>query len=177
MGERYKLVVFLTVLLGATVAQGAEPRSEIEVKAAFLFQFSRFVDWPVDAFESDASPIVIGILGDEQLAAVFTKIVADKTVSGRPVTVETYTADRDALHCHILFIGSTQRSRLEELAALLRGSHVFSFADSEGFAELGGVGNFVMSGKKVRFQINAGAARRAGLKISSRLLDLAQPFE
>ena len=93
------------------------------------------------------------------------------------MTIETYTADRDARRCHILFIGATQRDRLEELAAGLRGAHVFSFADSEGFAELGGVGNFVISDNRVRFEINAEVAREAGLKISSRLLRLAQRVE
>jgi hypothetical protein len=152
----------------------AETTGEIEVKAAFLFNMVRYVTWPDNAFSSLDSHVVIEVLGDPEFAEVARRMVDGKNVGNRPVEVR-FSPDFDpASKAHVLFVGVSQRGKETELLEAVSDKPVFHIADWEGFAERGGVANFYLDESKVRFAINPGRARAAGLSISSRLLRLAR---
>jgi len=177
----YAVLAAMFLPIAAQPADGAHAeaaaRSEHEVKAAFLFNFAKFIEWPDDVFEKTDSPIVVGILGDESFARVVERTCAEKEVHGRPFSVKRFDkADQIGL-CHALFISGSEKKRLTRVFATLGDSAVLTVGEMPGFAHEGGMINFTMKKNKVHFEINESAARRAGLKISSKLLKLATIVE
>ena len=166
------LSLILRLAVGAGRAQEAQP-SEYQIKAAYLFNFAKFVEWPPRAFTEATSPIVIGILGETRLNADLERTIRDKTVNNRPLAIKECRSPADATNCHILFISTSEKKRLPEILEGLRGASVLTVGETDRFTETGGMINFVQESNKIRFQINDGAARSVGLKISSKLLSLA----
>jgi hypothetical protein len=160
------------VTFGVGRAQEA-PLSEYRLKAAFLFNFAKFVEWPQQAFAEPKSPIVIGVLGDNPFGTDLEETVRNKLIGARPVVVKEFQATDPATNCHILFISNSEKKRLPEILAPLRGHSVLTVGDTERFIEAGGMINLVPEGNKIRFQINDETARSAKLRISSKLLSLA----
>ncbi len=162
---------FALALLVAAAAWGAP--SESDVKAAYLYNFARYVTWPASAFDSPDEPIRICVVGDDAFRGLLEDVVSDKRVGDRPVSAEARASAGDARGCHILFVGAARAGAV----AGLSGQSVFTVSDSEGFASGGGIANFVLVGNKVRFEINTNAVEKAGLQVSSRLLRVAQIVE
>ena len=150
--------------------------AEYEVKAAFLLSFALFVEWPQEALPDTAGQLTIGLLGDDLFGEALTSI-ADKPVKGRRLQVKRSGELRDLDSCHILFISPSERKRLPRILEDLGNGAVLVIGESEGFAEAGGMIGFYLQGKKVRFEINPDAAARAGLEVSSKLLNLARIVE
>jgi hypothetical protein len=120
------------------------------------------------------SPITIGILSDERFQSVLEQTLAGKTAQGRSLLVKRLGASlEDALRCHIVFVGSSERGAIGDLLKVTRGSHVLTVAETEGFAQRGGMVNFLILENKVRFKVNHLSAKSSGLHISARLLQLA----
>jgi hypothetical protein len=154
-------------------AQESQP-TEYQIKAAFLFNFAKFVEWPPTAFAEATSPMVLGILGENPFGDDLERIIRGKTVNNRPLVVRTdFHSPGEATNCHILFISTSEKQRLPEILKGLRGASVLTVGETDRFTETGGMINFVVEGSKIRFQINDAAAKGAGLKISSKLLSLA----
>jgi len=153
-------------------AQEAQP-SEYQVKAAFLFNFAKFVEWPPESFAKETSPLVIGILGDNPFGGDLERTVQNKTINNRPLVIEQLHSSAEATNCQVLFISTSEKKRLPEIFNGLRGASVLTVSETDGFTEAGGMINFVWEGKKIRFEINNDAARKAKLKINSKLLSLA----
>ena len=147
---------------------------EYELKAAFLFNLSKFVEWPASAFAGADDAIVIGILGEDPFEGRLQQTVEGKIVGGRRFRIRYVKADRDAQACHIVFISHSEKDRLAQIAERLRGSPTLSVSDVGPFAELGGVLHFDLDGRRVRLVINPEAAKGAGLKLSAKLLNLAR---
>ena len=169
------LTVFLQVFLLSTLAVSpARAQSEDQVKAAFLFNFARYVEWPASAFGADGAPIRICMIGSGGFSSVVSKAVTGKSVGDRAVEVDTPADLGSTSGCHILYVGDGADSAPSAVAAQVDGASVFTVADREGFAEGGGIANFIRADNKIRFEINPGAAKKAGLKVSSRLLRLAK---
>ncbi len=174
-----KAYAFVTLaclgLISAQVACGEEsPPSEYQLKAAFLFNFAKFAEWPSEAFTNATSPIVIGVLGTNRFVSDLEQTVRNKTINDRLLQVREIRSLTEATNCHILFISRFSSEALPEIFAALRGASVLTVGDeTEGFTEAGGMINLVVEEKKIRFQINNDAARNARLKISSKLLSLA----
>jgi hypothetical protein len=166
------LLVLLALGRGATLAQ-LPSASEYEVKAAFLYNFAKFVDWPPAAFADQRSAMVIGVLGDDPFGVDLDRAVEDKTVNGRPLVVRRFKRLEDLTACHILFISASESGRLAHILDLLRKSSVLTVDESDQFVHLGGIINFTIRENKVHFVINAEAAQQAGLKISSKLFKVA----
>jgi len=163
-------LLFLATLVSA--AETLASRDEYQVKAAFLLNFAKLVEWPAAAQPAEGAPIVVGIMGDEKTARAISKKLGAARVGSHPLQVRSVSGAPDVAGCHIVFVAAGH-----EDAAILEaasGNAALSVGESEGFAERGGVINFVNEGKKLRFEINTQAADRAGLKISSRLLRLAR---
>ena len=166
-------VMVVTAVYGApSVSAESRMPSEYQVKAAFLYNFAKFVEWPDTAFTSKSAPLNICILGKNPFNASLDDI-RDKTVSRRPLSIRMNPGIEKLDQCHILFISASEKNQLSYIIQRLNNASVLTVADMEGFTSAGGMINLVMQDNKVSFDINLKSARLAGLNISSRLLKLA----
>lgn len=156
----------------AGVGAQAPPPPEYEVKAAFLFNFGKFVEWPADAFAVTGEQFIVGVLGEDPFGVILEETVAGKAVQGKKLVVKRFSRVKDAAHCHILFISSSEEGRLTEILSALAHRKVLTVAEMPEFARRGGMIRFRMENNKVRFDINLTAAQRAGLTVRSQLLRL-----
>ncbi|MCX6898309.1 MAG: YfiR family protein [Verrucomicrobia bacterium] len=166
--------VACTLVFGLLETQAAAPAAkEYEVKAAFLFNFAQYVEWPPEMFAAPTAPIIIGVLGDDLFGNVLDQTVRGETVRNRPIAIHRSRQIENLKHCHLLFISKSERGRLAHVFTKLAGTHCLTVGETERFAHNGGIINFRLQGANVRFEINLNAARRSGLTISSKLLRLA----
>ncbi|MGD0362371.1 MAG: YfiR family protein [Bryobacteraceae bacterium] len=156
-------------------AGGAEEASEYQVKAAFLFNFTKFVEWQAAAFAAPDSPIVICILGDDPFGTVLEQTVAGEVVNGRKVAVRRMKQAPPPKSCQVVFAGRPGKEVLKLLPGL--GPGVLTVGEGENFVRGGGMIAFVLENRRVRFDINQAAAENAGIKLSSRLLSVAKSVE
>lgn len=163
----------LVSALLAGVPLAAQP-TDREVKAAFLFNFPSYVEWPARAFSGPGEPLVIGILGDDPFGHVLEELVAGRTVQGHPLELRRLTRLSDAEAVHVVYLGFSDPADIAFAAAMLRDRPVLTVADGERLAEHGAMINLRLRGQKVGFDINLEAADQAGLKLSSQLLKLAR---
>jgi hypothetical protein len=169
--KRSLLGVLLCLLAAAAQAQSA---TEYQVKAAFLFNFARFVEWPADAFPSADAALQICVLGQDPFGRDFEQVIVDKTVNGHRIEIAHPDGVPQARACQILFIAASETTRLRTILLGLKGASVLTVGDTPGFAILGGAINFVLDDGRVRFEVNLKAAELAHLKISARLLTVAK---
>ena len=148
--------------------------SEDEVKAAFLLNFTRFVDWPTTSFSQAGAPFVICVLNDSGFASRASDVIGGRTVGERKVSVSQRSDLTSLDGCHILYLPASQRGMHRDVINALASRSVFTVSDSGGFASMGGVANFKKAGAKLGLQINRKAADRAKLKVSARLLRIAE---
>jgi len=170
------LWLLLLLLTGTCDLLGAENAvsKEYQVKAAFLYNFSKFVEWPAAVMPQGASPIVVGVFGKNPFGAELEKLVRDKTINEHPIKIRQPQTPEDLRSCHMVFVSDEEGKRLPELLAALKGASVLTVGESQKFAELGGIINFVQEDGKLRFEINGDSAVSAGLRISAQLLKLAK---
>ena len=156
----------------APSAQRSPLAREYEIKAAFLYNFAKFIEWPEDAFMASTSPLVFGVLGDDPFGPALDALEG-KTARGRTVVVRRFVGLQGLDECHILFISSSERERLADVLQVLGSSSVLTVGEMEDFVERGGIINLTITRNKVRFEVNLEAGDRAGLQLSSQLLNLA----
>ncbi len=149
------------------------PPSEYQIKAAFLYNFAKFVEWPPRAFAGPQAPIIVGVLGKNTFGDDLERTIRDKTVNNHPLEFKAFHSATEATNCHILFISASEKDHLPKILKSLRGASVLTVSETDRFIETGGMINFVIEDSKIRFQINDDAAKQAGLTISSKLLSLA----
>jgi hypothetical protein len=150
---------------------------EYQIKAVFLFNFTQFVEWPEDAFSSQDSPFVIGIVGRDPFGSYLDETIRGEHLLEHPLVVKRFQSVLDVDHCHMLFINSTDVSQIKRSFEKVLGKPVLTVGDVPDFARLGGMIHFVTEGSKTRFRINLEAAREANVVISSKLLKLADIVE
>lgn len=158
------------MLMGAN-ALGAT-NLEYQVKAAYLYNFLRFVDWPPQAFRGDAPGFNLCLLGREPFGETLSPL-STKTARSRAIRLRHVGLGNELRDCHVLFICQSEASRVTGILAQLRGANVLTVSDLPGFAAHGGVIGFRIDQGKVRLEINLGSARQAGLHVSSKLLEVA----
>lgn len=146
------------------------------VKAAFLYKFGSFVEWPPGTFRSGSSPLVIGVYGDDAVAAELEQITQDRAVEGHPVTVRRVHDSDDLRGLHMLFAGGPRESRIREMLAAVRGP-VLTVADRRTGSPAQAVLFFTEDDARVRFAASLTAAAARGLKLSAKLLAVAQDVE
>jgi hypothetical protein len=163
--------LLLAALLVAQVAGGAQEQVPAALKAAFLYNFAKFTEWPA---ESDlAGPITLCVLDDRGAEEALAALVKGASINGRPVTV-TRTVARDRLRfCHLLYIGAEDAAAVDAIVGELKGMPVLTVSAGERFARHGGIVGLLLEGNKIRFAINPETAQRSGVRLSSRLLSLA----
>jgi len=165
--------------LSIGVAAGiASPRpaqaDEYRVKAAFLYKFGSYIEWPSGSFARADSPVAIGVMGADALADELVQIVAGRNVNGRPVRVRKLRPGDPIAGLHVLFVGRAESGRLAEILAAAKGQALLTVTESEGGLELGSMINFVVVEDKVRFDIAPPPSESSNLKISARLLGVAR---
>jgi hypothetical protein len=171
--RRTFLIAFLLIslgLCGRRMQAQATSIPEYQVKATFLFQFTQFVDWPRDAFSNPQMPLVIGILGEDPFGSFLDEAVRDEKANGHPLVVERYHRLDDIKNCHVLFVSRSEANRMAEVVAALKGRSTLVVGDLNGFADHGGMIQFVTEQNRIRLRINLAAAKAANLTISSKLL-------
>jgi hypothetical protein len=170
----HRLVPAIFLCAGSLEAQSA---SEYEIKAAFLYKFASFIQWPAAAqgiAPASAGPICIGVLGSDRFGSALDQVVRGKQVSGREFAVERFQSASQIQHCEIVFISGSEQSHINEILVMLRGKPVLTVSEVAGFCERGGLVNLRVVDAAVRFEINVTAGERAGLHFSSKLLSLAR---
>lgn len=164
--------LFLVLLLALPAVAAAQSAAEYDVKAAFLFNFAKFVDWPPEAFP-DPNSLKVCVLGDDPFGGSLQTVTGEQVGSRKLTVMRTGSLAKPA-GCQILFISRSEREHVSQILAAVKGSPVLTVGDTKGFADDGVIINFVLEGSKVRFEINTDSADRAKLKISSKLLQLAK---
>ena len=148
--------------------------SEYLIKAGFIYNFAKLVDWPANSFAQPDSPIVIGILGVDPFGTIIDRTVGDKKIGNRRFVVKRLKWGTDVRDCNILFVSSSEYGHVDEIVRAVRGLPILTIGEVPGFASRGGVINLILEDNKVRFEVNVEAAKQANLTISSRLLALAR---
>ncbi|MDY6971927.1 MAG: YfiR family protein [Thermodesulfobacteriota bacterium] len=175
MKRRITNILILLALFCLSIANNVYAESasrEYLIKAAFIYNFAKFVEWPDKAFAGKETPITLCILGRDPFGKAIESIRGEM-IRGRRLVIKVAEELEDLGKCHILFVSRSEKMELDRIFAWIERWNVLTVAAMRGFAEEGGIINFFTSGKKTRFEINISAAERAGLKISSRLLRLA----
>ena len=170
------LLFALWVAFGGGLVAGAEPTAPTvhQVQAAFLLNFAKFVTWPDEALERGGNSLIIGVLGEDPFGTVLDDTIRDKTIMGKKLAIKRFVRIQDAKNSHILFLSSSEESQLPQIMKALEQANVLTVSDMEQFAERGGMVAFTVEDQKVRFNVNAEAVERAGLKMGSQLLKLAR---
>lgn len=155
-------------------AQADAQVDEYRVKAAFLYKFGSYIEWPSGSFAHADSPVTIGVMGADTLAEELTQIVAGRNVNGRPVRVRKLRPGEPIAGLHVLFVGRGEGGRLAEILGAARGQALLTVTESEEGLGLGSMINFVVVEDKVRFDIAPPSSESSNLKISTRLLGVAR---
>ncbi len=179
MGWRLALLWLVgVVLLSGLMPAKADSQgpSEAQLKAAFLMSFPKYVEWPAAAFAQTNSPVVLGVLGDDNTAGALEEMIASthKTVNGHPIMVKRIGSDDDLTNtCHLLFVGPSERARFGAIVAKVKDAHVLTVSQSEDFLAQGGMINLVPKDRRLHLEVNLTASSQAHLKIGSALLSVA----
>lgn len=146
---------------------------QYKLEAAFLFNFTQFVEWPATAFPTRDSPMVIGVLGDDPFGSYLDDIVQGEVVNGHPLVIERYHSASEIRRCHILFFADSEIGNFRNVLVKMKDVGVLTVSNLDNFVTSGGVVRFRLMDNRVRFRINIHAARDAQLAISSKLLKQA----
>jgi YfiR/HmsC-like len=182
-GPLARVVAAALVVAALVCAPMARPTAAVEpapqspeyvIKAAYLYNFAMFVEWPADAFSGPSAPIVIGIVGADPFGSALERIVEGKRINKRRLVIDHVQSPQEARRSHILFVGAADPARLPEFASRLSGQSVLVVGEAADVVKQGGTIGFTVRDNKVGYDINLDAAKRARLTISSKLLNLAR---
>jgi len=168
------LIACLSPLVQQAYAAESVLTGEIQVKAAFLFKFVKFIEWPSESFADPDAPICIGIIGEEPLKKVLEDAVLGEIIHGRKLVVQYFRTIEDIKQCQLLFISRSEKGRLAEIISSLDRQPILTVSDIEGFPRNGGAIRLYLEDKKFRFEINPTVAQDHKVKISAQLLQLAK---
>ena len=173
----WRLAILMTFFLGSLLTSAlAMEFDEYAVKAAYLYNFAKFVEWPSGAFISSDAPLLICIAGENPFGNALGSL-SGKTVESHPVEVRYLPVATDLEKCHVVFMGRAEQGRFKAALAKLARLPILTVSDISGFAQAGGMIGLVEADQRIRFDINLTAARRTSLRLSSQLLKLATIVE
>lgn len=147
---------------------------EYQIKAVFLYNFTHFIDWPPTAFESSYAPFVIGIIGNDPFGSYLDAAVESERIGTHLIKLNRYSSVADIQKCHILYVASNDPEEIKRILQSVNGKNVLTVGDTPNFIRWGGMVRFFKEENKIRLQINNTVAKSARLKISSKLLRVAQ---
>jgi hypothetical protein len=163
--------MFAILLLTPTTA-AAQDVMEPDLKAAFIYNFAKFTEWPADAVATGA-PLVFCVLGDAAISDTLAQLVEGRTLAGHRIDVSRREPDGSLKGCHIAYLSRLKAGQAAQVVSGLRDAPVLTLSDAEGFTQQGGMAQFYFEHGQLRFNVQLASARRARLQISSRLLALA----
>lgn len=174
------LIKYITfsVILAITVHQHSQVQvsREYQLKAAFLFNFCQFVNWPAEAFPAADAPLVIGVLGTNPFGTYLEETVSGERIGGHNVEVRYFKDPSEITDCQLLFISGSDTKESSAVVAMVKGKSILTISDQPGFLKQDGMIRFMNQQNKIRFEINVEATRAAGLEVSSKLLRLADIY-
>lgn len=161
------------LLQGLNVAAETNSDQEIQVKAAFIYNFAKFVEWPPSSFKDAQSPFILCAIGKEPFNNALDDL-KNKRVEGRTIAIRRITTIDEAEGCHILFISASEKGNLSQILKAIHGKGILTVGDTKGYADAGVMINLISIDNKIGFEINPAPAERASLKVSSKLLRLGK---
>jgi hypothetical protein len=167
------LVLCSSVLKAPAARVLANELSEYQLKAAFLANFAKFVEWPTHSFPDGAAPVFVGVVGDDPFGRDIDDTVKGRTLQGHPMAVKRVDWRDDLTRFHILYVSASEKRRLADILRQVESASVLTVSDIDGFCGAGGIIGFVTANERIRFEVNVDVGQRRGLKISSKLLSLA----
>jgi YfiR/HmsC-like len=171
----YTLFVLCGIAAFGSVTRASASQDEYLVKAAFILNFAKLIEWPPTAQPPSSKPFVLGVMASQRIEASISEGLAGATLGTHPIAVRPISTASDVVGCQIIFL--TSKRNEQAILDAARREAALSVGESDGFAARGGMINFIREGNKLRFEINTSVAEQAGLKISSRLLQLARLVE
>jgi hypothetical protein len=153
-------------------AQGSKP-TDYDVKAVYLYNFGRFVEWPANGTAAKNDSFTICVLGEDPFGPALYSTFARESIDGKGVVTKRVASSKDAVNCQILFISSSENKQVNKIIGSLDKAAVLTVSDMPQFSQHGGMIQFVLEGKRVRFEVNLTAAQNVGLSLSSELLKVA----
>lgn len=169
--SRWLLCISALLVFMTAVCHGADSPEQNRLKAAYLYNFSKFISWPEDCFKEDQD-FVIGVLGSSELVPFLQPLTAE-TVRNRPIRIEVFDSLEQLQHCQILFLGTDDEDRLRLQLESLADRPIVTVSPMQKSAELGGVIQLVWKRERLAFIVNLKPARNNGIKVKSQLLALA----
>jgi YfiR/HmsC-like len=154
---------------------GPEVGSEYQTKAAQIYSFTKFVEWPAKKFPSSESPFIIGVYGSDEITDFLREAFQSRRIKDRPVEIRHLSNKAELVPCHLVFVSRSERDRLGSVLYEMRHENILSVGESDNFLKSGGVINFLSVEGATRFQVNLDAAGRERLKVSSKLLPISYP--
>jgi hypothetical protein len=171
--RRRLLVLLVAAGLHAPPHLSAAGPTEYEVKAAFIYNFAKYVQWPSSAADS-TGPVVIAVIGKDPFGSILDDVMSGQTVGRRTIVIRRFQRIDDVAACNILFISSSERPNVQRIFDVLRHAPVLTIGDMDRFAEQGGMINLFAENNRIRFEMNLDAMQRVGLKAGSQLYRLAR---
>jgi YfiR/HmsC-like len=175
---KIRCILFAGLLsLGAMAPPQGEISKEYQVKAVFLYNFTQFIEWPPETFSEPDAPLVIGILGPDPFGKYLDETVQGEKINGHPLVVQRFRTLAEIAHCQILFINVDEKSQWKPILEYAKTQHVLTVGDVTNFSKEGGMIRFFPEQNKIRIRINLTSVKNADLKVSSKLLRLADIVE
>ena len=168
------VTVAVSLMMSGTSARAQAPSNEAQVKAAFVYNFLKFIEWPAETFVGPQDSLIVGIVGGGATAEATARLLTGKLVSGRPIGIRRLDGDAVIGAFQAIFVGDLEPRHLQRALDTVKLDPIVSIGEAEGFVNRGGMIGLLVEGQKVRFEINADAAEGRGLRISSKLLALAR---
>ncbi len=171
--------IYITLMGWAAMAWAEDASSDManHVKAAYLLKFASYVEWPVSSFPQDSTPVTIGIIGSDQIAMALGKLSINNLVNNRVVRVKQLKTGEPITGVQVLFIGWQEQERLKQCLDDIQSQPILTVSERKGALSVGSVINFLSEDDRIRFEVSVSSAERNGLKISARLLGVAQKVE
>ena len=164
------VLLLFTAMLGSINAQST---TDIRVKAAFVYNFAKFIEWPGFTNSASNTPIKIAIVGEDPIKSELESVVRGKSIDAHPIEILKFQSLTEIQPCHLLFISNSERANLPQILKLIRNTVVVTVSDMPDFLDQGGQIAFLSQENKIRFEVNIAETERVGVKLSSNLLKLA----
>jgi hypothetical protein len=171
---------FLALAMVLGTAHGVradEPGREYQVKAAFVYNFALFTEWPDRAFADKDSPFVVAVIGTDPFGSFLQQTLQNKTIAGRPVILRHIDTADQISGCQLLFVPASEDDHLDDIFKQVADQPILTIGESDKFLDAGGTIRFLLEDGKIRFEISPDSAAKAGLRISSKLLSLAKIYQ
>lgn len=167
-------IVGVLLLFTANVGiSNAQSPTDVRVKAAFVFNFAKFIEWPGFSHGASTTPIKIAIVGEDPIKAELESVMRGKSIDAHPIEILKFQSLTEIQACHLLFISNSERANLPQILKLIRNTVVVTVSDMPDFLDQGGQIAFLSQENKIRFEVNIAETERVGVKLSSNLLKLA----